>query len=715
MKNKSYLVIILSLLFLYSCSSSKKTVQRNQSLNGQWEITETNSGDVIPKSFPSSIQVPSFIDLAKPAFPKLNFPKDSTRFFWYRKEFTINHKNAEIVELELRKVKYGAHVFVNGKKVGVQNIGFSSVRMNIKDFLNIDGEKNELIIRVGTRENLPTTVISGADFEKKTFFPGIFDNVNLLLKNTPYIENVQIASDINKNLIKAYVEIKRSNAEPFSINYQIVEHKSQKVVKKGTAKFSNDVVVKNSAELEIPIEKYELWSPESPFLYELKLATDSDQETTRFGMRSFTVDNQNKQFLLNNKPYFMLGTNVATYRFFEDENRGYLPWNEEWVRKLFTQFKSMNWNSFRFHVGPAPDFWYDLADEMGLLIQDEYAVWYGKGGLSSLDKKITVDQLALEYERWMRDRWNHPSIVIFDAQNETLSKNTGPAYERVRGLDHSNRPWDNGYTRPMRETDIIEAHPYLFYPYHLKDAKVPEDGIMKTLLGKVRMPSNDPNEQDPAADGKRYENAVLLNEYGWLWLNRDGSPTTLSENVYKLLFKEAKTPDDYFRVYSQTMAALTEYWRAHKKVAGILHFAGLTYSRPQEPRGETSDCFKDLQSLEFNENFLKYVKPSFSKVALMADTWEKEYKLGQKLDLPIYVINDDATTWKGNLKIALFQNETQIKEWNIASEVLNNTVKVENTTIELPNEIGKFQLRVSLNFNGEEVTSYRNINITEIK
>lgn len=711
MKNTAHLIIILSILFLCSCSSSKKTVQRNQSLNGQWEITETSSGENIPKSFTSSIQVPSFIDLAKPSFPKLNYPKDTNRFFWYRKEFTVNHKNAEIVELELRKVKYGAHVFVNGKKVGVQNIGFSSVRMNIKDFLKKDNETNELVIRVGTRENLPDTLISGADFEKKTFFPGIFDDVRLLLKSPPYIENVQIVPDINKNLIKAFVEIKRNRISPFTINYQVIEHKSQKVVKSGSTKISNDLVVKNILELKIPFENFKLWSPESPFLYELKLATDSDTEATRFGMRSFTVDNENKQFLLNNKPYFMLGTNVAIYRFFEDENRGYLPWNEEWVRKLFTQFKSMNWNSFRFHVGPAPDFWYDLADEMGLLIQDEYAVWYGKGGLSSLDKKITVDQLALEYEHWLRDRWNHPSIVIFDAQNETLSKITGPALEKARVLDHSNRPWDNGYTRPTRETDIIEAHPYLFYPYHLKDAKVPEEGIMKALFGKVRMPSNDPNEQDPSADGKPYKNAVLLNEYGWLWLNRDGSPTTLSENVYKLLFKEAKTPEEHFVVYSQTMAALTEYWRAHKKVAGILHFAGLTYSRPQEPRGETSDCFKDLQSLEFNENFIKYVKPAFSKVAIMVDAWEKEYKVGQKLVLPIYVINDDATTWKGKLKIALFNNEEKVNEWTISTEVKNNTVKIENTSIELPNSIGKYQLRVSLIFNNEEVASYRNLNI----
>ena len=71
MKNKLFLVSILSLLFLCGCASSKKIVQRNQSLNGQWQITETTSGENLPKSFPSTIKVPSFVDLAQPAFPKL--------------------------------------------------------------------------------------------------------------------------------------------------------------------------------------------------------------------------------------------------------------------------------------------------------------------------------------------------------------------------------------------------------------------------------------------------------------------------------------------------------------------------------------------------------------------------------------------------------------------------------------------------------------------
>ena len=36
----------------------------------------------------------------------------------------------------------------------------------------------------------------------------------------------------------------------------------------------------------------------------------------------------------------------------------------------------MNWNSLRYCIGFPPDFWYDIADEVGFLIQDEFPIWY---------------------------------------------------------------------------------------------------------------------------------------------------------------------------------------------------------------------------------------------------------------------------------------------------------------------------------------------------
>ncbi len=60
----------------------------------------------------------------------------------------------------------------------------------------------------------------------------------------------------------------------------------------------------------------------------------------------------------------------------------------------------------------------------------------------------------------MQERWNHASVIVWDAQNETWARQTGEAIKEVRKLDLSNRVWDNGWSPPVDAGDIREAHPY---------------------------------------------------------------------------------------------------------------------------------------------------------------------------------------------------------------------------------------------------------------
>ena len=120
----------------------------------------------------------------------------------------------------------------------------------------------------------------------------------------------------------------------------------------------------------------------------------------------------------------------------------------------------MHWNALRYCIGFPPEFWYRIADEEGILIQDEFPIW--GGGPKSWPAELTSKELAQEYTEWMQERWNHPCVVIWDAQNETRTTETGKALQAVRGLDLSNRPWDNGYGQPQSPGDSFESHPYLF-------------------------------------------------------------------------------------------------------------------------------------------------------------------------------------------------------------------------------------------------------------
>ena len=128
----------------------------------------------------------------------------------------------------------------------------------------------------------------------------------------------------------------------------------------------------------IKIPDAQLWSPEDPFLYVVESSTGGDSASTRFGMREFRFDAATKRAYLNGKVYYLRGSNITLHRFLEDPLCKDLPWNEAWVRKLLGELpKKMHWNYFRFCIGPVPDRWLDICDEVGLLIQNEFFVWTG--------------------------------------------------------------------------------------------------------------------------------------------------------------------------------------------------------------------------------------------------------------------------------------------------------------------------------------------------
>ena len=132
-----------------------------------------------------------------------------------------------------------------------------------------------------------------------------------------------------------------------------------------------------TVEVRLPIRHCRLWSPEDPFLYELETSTGADTLRTRFGMREFRLDHETGRAMLNGRPYFLRGSNVTLYRFFEDPQCADRPWREDWVRRLHRAFKGMHWNALRYCIGFPPESWYRIADEEGMLIQDEFPIWQG--------------------------------------------------------------------------------------------------------------------------------------------------------------------------------------------------------------------------------------------------------------------------------------------------------------------------------------------------
>ncbi|MDR1372287.1 MAG: hypothetical protein LBJ17_04055 [Dysgonamonadaceae bacterium] len=710
--NKNLLFIILCVAALSSCIEQKKESRQVISLNGEWQIAKT-VGE-LPETYSSVAPVPGFVDLATPVLDP-----DTTHYhdgwYWYRRTFNAPDSLADIASLKIFKARYHTKVYINGSYIGENYFCFSPVYFDVKPFVKA-GSKNEIIIGVGCREQLPDTIQNGHDYESEWFLPGIYDEVELTFANRPYINNIQCAPDIANNTVRIVAEIDAATSENSTVSYIIKEKKSKKTVANGTANLSAEKTDCGMyiIDFQEKIKDAKLWSPDEPFLYELTLTTVSDEKCTNFGMRSFRVDTTRQMFLVNEKPYYLLGTNVVFQRFSQDKDRGTLPWNEEWVSKLINQYKSMNWRILRYHIGPVPERWYDICDSLGMMVQDEFAI-SGKQ-LQPLRAKL----LAKEFTRWMRNRWNHPSIVIWDANNESTTLETGKAINTVRHLDLSNRPWENGWAKPAAPTDPYESHPYK-YLWFFVDGQPSEKGYLKDLyyVSPERLPKlkysdlNDANGNTPDSipDGMHiFSNIRFINEFGWLWLNRDGSTTTLTKKVYKTLWGENLTGEQRLELYARHLAMLVEYYRAHRQTAGVMHFSGLGYSLPESPYGATCDNFADIKTLEFEPNFLKYLKPAYADVGLMLDLWEKSYIPSSVVQAPVYVTNDLNMPFAQEVTVTVEKTDGEVistVKQNIEVEAFGS--KVATFDIQIPAETGKYCLRAAIELKGERVFSLRDI------
>jgi hypothetical protein len=664
------------------------------SLDGTWQIAEGGMFN-IPAKFDRTIIVPGLLDMAKPAFtepgPKVAdrgafLQKDPRRdAFWYRRTFKISGPIPEFGELKIGKAMYGTRVYLNGLLIGDHIPCFTPGWFDVRNTLKI-GE-NELIVRIGAdRDAVSSLVESGQDGEKSRYIPGIYDHVELVMAGSPHITNVQAVPDIVNHSVTVHTWIKCTpNPVATKLHITIREAVSKKVA--GVADCLVPAIASGSEQtgsLTIPLKGCRLWSPEDPFLYELEVRSEADNFNTRFGMRSFRLDPATGRAILNGKPYFMRGSNVTMLRFLEDSLRGNKPWSEDWVRRLHKKFRDMHWNSLRYCIGFAPELWYRIADEEGLLIQDEYPVWHGS---TKIPASLKAEVLAVEFREWMKERWNHPCVVIWDACNETYSPETGKAIREVRGLDFSNRPWDNGWGEPVNESDPDECHPYHFIfgpnqPFRMAD-------LAKDLGTKAGLLIAQPYEKEKLFR----KNPLIINEYGGLWINRDGTPTTLSKPLYDYLMDPLATKAERMQLYARNTAAITEFFRAHRQAAAVMYFCGLGYSRPD---GQTSDDWSDIEKLTWNPEFYTYVRDAFAPVGLMLDVWADEFPAGKTLEFPVIIFNDLGNPWKGDILFRLSQDGKIISEKTVQTEVTGHGTTKLFFPATIPDKASKYQAEAIL-------------------
>jgi beta-galactosidase/beta-glucuronidase len=698
-------------------------------LNGTWQFDQTINA-FPPSKFTRTIPVPGLVHLAKPAIDDYDkffkraekveakeehnlYNIDYTpKYSWYKKIVTIpkNYEGREAT-ITIKKSQYVTQVYVNGIDMGTSMACYTPVEFTITPALKF-GAENVILIKVGDRVWLPSEAAGGTDKEKEHYLPGIWDDVlisftgkfrinRLLVLPSVASKKITVKAQL-RNLYPSQIFYGGNMSDSVTLDIAVSEKLTGKVVASGSSHFSTKRDNISEVMIEIPISEFTNWSPEKPFLYKanavLKAGKEfSDAVDKQFGMRDFT--RRGKFFYLNGEKYILRGTNVTLQRFFEDPDCSNLVWDKDWVKKLLVDYpKKLNWNMMRVCVGIAPESWYDIADEYGLLFQNEWLYWQNHGW---------DDEVRKEYTDWVWTDGNHPSIAIWDAINENWDDYIGnKLIPELKKLDPT-RVWDAGYMSgdQMMMDEMDEPHPY---EGRISDKQPGSTKNFYPLGNLDYKPGALKNIQESGS-------AQLVNEYGWIWLWRNGTPSKLTVDVYEYYLGKNSTPQQNWELQAYWMQLETEWLRSEPSVAGVLAFCYLANNY-----GYTGDWFagniKDLKPTLTLDWFRHAFAPAATFINLTDERYTKilpSHKPSSTLLFTLAGINNLPAEINGEVKIKLIDHTGKTTGEQQFAVKLPSWLRTDiPVSLNLPAQPGGYLLVAEFTpGNGEKVISRRFIKI----
>ncbi len=401
--------------------------------------------DNTPIRIPSPWNVNSFADKDGLGGDFRTFPGyprewENIKMGWLRKTFTVpsDWKDRHIV-LHFEAVAGDAEILVNGKAAGRHFGIFFPFDIDV-DKLIIPGKENEICVGIrkaslfDKRGNYGRRTYQAGSFWGQ-HIAGIWQDVYLEALADVYVSDVYIKPGVGRDRLEAEINIRNNENKSVSI---FIDADAFKWLKKGETVLSDIAVpgsdLASSVSLHLPAVKItipahseakatlssevkgklDLWSQEHPNLYGLVVNTSLgskiiDKKYTRFGWREVTIVGSN--VLLNGKPVVMKGDSWHFLGIPQMTRRYAVSW--------FKAMRDANQNAVRLHAQPYPPFYLDVADEMGILVLDETAIWASDGGPKLDDPGYWADTKNHIAELIFRDR-NHPSVFGWSVSNEVM-------------------------------------------------------------------------------------------------------------------------------------------------------------------------------------------------------------------------------------------------------------------------------------------------------
>lgn len=445
-------------------------------LNGRWQFQPGALKDAAPvgKQLAQEILVPYPMESALSGIMTYH------PYSWYRRMFEVPLGwVGRRVLLHLDAVSWESEVFINGTSVGIHKGGYDPICYDITSQLKGEGPQ-ELLVRVYAPVDA-----AGEPRGKQTLHPlhimytpssGIWQPVWLEPVAASGVRDLKLTPDVDKAELK--LTVNTFSADGVRVTATVTSNGQPVATVTGAP----------NTELKLPVPDPRLWSPEDPFLYDLKITvlqgeTTTDTVTSYFGMRKISVGMVDgiKKMLLNNQFVFQMGP--LDQGFWPDGL--YTAPTDEALRFDIEQEKRLGFNMVRKHIKVERARWYYWADKLGIL------VWQDMPSMNSYIKGQTkppldIPQFHTELNRMIDTLWNSPSIILWVIFNESQGQHNTPELVReVAAKDPSRLVNQASGGTHFDVGDILDVHNYPAATCPVSTTQVRVCGEFGGITGRV--------------------------------------------------------------------------------------------------------------------------------------------------------------------------------------------------------------------------------------
>jgi beta-galactosidase/beta-glucuronidase len=538
-------------------------------LNGLWDYAIVPAGSNEPAQFDGKILVPFAVESNLSGVQK---PLGRDSELWYKRTFSIPSSwKGKTVLLNFGAVDWKAEVFVNDVKIGEHTGGYTPFSFDITPYLT-QGEQ-KLVVKVwdpvdeGGSEQPHGKQVSKPNGIWYTSVSGIWQTVWLEPVSKKHVANIVTVADIDKKLLSVNVCV--ANAAPGDI----VEVKLKDGAKTvASSKFAA------GQQVSLPVPDQKLWSPKSPFLYDLEInlyenGKLQDKVKSYTAMRKISTKRDKNRIVrlqLNNEDLFQFGP--LDQGWWPDGL--YTAPTDEALEYDVRKTKDFGFNMIRKHVKVEPARWYTHCDRIGILVwQDmpsggrgprfQHAQYFN--GVEAVRSTESENNFRKEWKEIIDFLKPNPSVVVWVPFNESWGQFKTPEITKwTKDYDPSRlvNPASGGNNYPDIG-DILDVHNY------------PEPAIL-------------------LYDTKR---ANVIGEYGGIGLPVEGHLWQPDKNWGYVQFKSSKEVTDEYVKYAEMLKTLVPRG-----------FCAAVYTQTTDVEGEVNGLMTyDRKVIKLEEDRLKKI------------------------------------------------------------------------------------------------------------